>query len=213
MIPFNIRDCRILIEREHGEVNPRLRPGGKGASRAHDTVSDASGSGGAGRGVRAGEGPGRRRAVGEGSPRGEADAEGAADLGEVGDDAGEEGRGGRRGRGARGRGAVAAGGVGRGGEGRGVGVGRREERVEEAGDVEQVAAQLRQVVPDAAQPARHPDRAAGGGGAEGGVARRSARRGEFSAAAAAAGGIGSAFRLRRGVALLCFARWGWGRRQ
>jgi hypothetical protein len=40
--------------------------------------------------------------------------------------------------------------------GRGVGVGRGEERVHEAGDVEEVPPQLGEVVPDAAQAARHP---------------------------------------------------------
>jgi hypothetical protein len=77
------------------------------------------------RGLRAGEGPDRRRlAVGEGAA-GEADAEGAADLGEVGEDG--------QGCGARGGGAGA--GVG-GRGGRRVGVGRVEERVQEAGDVQ-----------------------------------------------------------------------------
>lgn len=161
MISLDVRDCSILIEREHGEVNPGLGPGGERASRSEDTIGDASSSGGVGRGVRDGEGPGwRRLAVGEG-PAGEADAEGAADLGEVGEDAREDG-GGRRGRGggARGRGAGAAARAGRGGWW-GVGVGRVEERVEEAGDVEQVAAQLREVVADAAQAARRHLRPAG----------------------------------------------------
>jgi hypothetical protein len=75
------------------------------------------------RGLRAGEGPDRRRlAVGEGAA-GEADAEGAADLGEVGEDAGEEGRG----CGARGGGAGGGGGGG-GGGGAGGGVGGRGSR-------------------------------------------------------------------------------------
>jgi hypothetical protein len=136
-----------LIEGEHGEVNPRLGPRSEGTRRPHNVISYLRRSTGSRRRGRLGGVVGR----GDGGAD-ETAAEGAADLGEVGEDPREEGRGRRRRGGGPARGEAAVGGRGR----RGVGVRGVEQRVEEAGDVEEVAPQLREVVADAAQPARHP---------------------------------------------------------